>query len=295
MKQSRSNLITRRQALVSLATISAGAIIKPSSIFCSPVKDKIRFAVIGDWGSGDSDQVNTAKQMFASHQRDSFDFIISAGDNIYPNGSGRYFGKNFEQPFSDLLKDRVKFYAVLGNHDVESGRKDQLEYPLFNMGGQSCYKIERGQGLADFFMLDSTDFGATQTTWLESSLRDSKAKWKIAVFHHPIYSSGKKHGSATGLRRILEPMFTRYGVQVAFSGHDHIYERTVPQQGIQYFVSGAGGRIRRGDVDLGSGFRAASYDESSHFMLIEVDDKQVSFQAVNEAGAVVDNGLIKQV
>lgn len=295
MKQSKSNLITRRQALVSLATISAGAIIKPSSIFCSPVKDKIRFAVIGDWGSGDSDQVNTAKQMFASHQRDSFDFIISAGDNIYPNGSGRYFGRNFEQPFSDLLKDRVKFYAVLGNHDVESGRKDQLEYPLFNMGGQNCYKIERGQGLADFFMLDSTDFGATQTTWLESSLRDSKAKWKIAVFHHPIYSSGKKHGSATGLRRILEPMFTRYGVQVAFSGHDHIYERTVPQQGIQYFVSGAGGRIRRGDVDLGSRFRAASYDENSHFMLIEVDDKQVSFQAVSEAGAVVDNGLIKQV
>jgi len=294
VKQSIGNLITRREALISLATISAGALIKSSSIFCSPVKDKIRFAVIGDWGSGDSDQVNTAKQMFASHQRDSFDFIISAGDNIYPNGSGRYFGKNFEQPFSDLLKDRVKFYAVLGNHDVESGRKDQLEYPLFNMGGQSCYKIERGQGLAEFFMLDSTDFGATQTTWLENSLRDSKAKWKIAVFHHPIYSSGKKHGSATGLRRILEPIFTRYGVQVVFSGHDHIYERTVPQQGIQYFVSGAGGRIRRGDVDLGSRFRAASYDESSHFMLIEVDDKQVSFQAVNEAGAVVDNGLIKQ-
>ena len=294
MKQSIGNLITRREALISLATISAGAFIKSSSIFCSPVKDKIRFAVIGDWGSGDSDQVNTAKQMFASHQRDSFDFIISAGDNIYPNGSGRYFDRNFEQPFSDLLKDRVKFYAVLGNHDVESGRKDQLEYPLFNMGGQSCYKIERGQGLAEFFMLDSTDFGATQTTWLENSLRDSKAKWKIAVFHHPIYSSGKKHGSATGLRRILEPIFTRYGVQVVFSGHDHIYERTVPQQGIQYFVSGAGGRIRRGDVDLGSRFRAASYDESSHFMLIEVDDKQVSFQAVNEAGAVVDNGLIKQ-
>ena len=99
MRQSKSNLITRRQALISLATISAGAIIKPSLIFCSPVKDKIRFAVIGDWGSGDSDQVDTAGQMFASHKRDPFDFIISAGDNIYPNGSGRYFGRNFEQPF----------------------------------------------------------------------------------------------------------------------------------------------------------------------------------------------------
>lgn len=294
MKQNGSNLITRRQAIFSLAAISAGTLIKPSSIFCSPVNDKISFAVIGDWGSGDSDLVNTAGQMFAAHQRDSFDFVISAGDNIYPNGSGRYFGRNFEQPFSGLLKDQVKFYAVLGNHDVESGRKDQLEYPLFNMGGQNYYKFERGGGLAEFFMLDSTDFGSTQALWLENSLRDSKAKWKIAVFHHPIYSSGKKHGSATGLRRILEPMFTHYGVNVVFSGHDHVYERTRPQKGIQYFVSGAGGKIRRGDVDLRSEFRAVSYDESSHFMLIEVEDKQVSFQAVSEAGAVVDSGLIKQ-
>src|SRR6185295_12076744 len=294
VKQSIGNLITRREALISLATISAGAFIKSSSIFCSPVKDKIRFAVIGDWGSGDSDQVNTAKQMFASHQRDSFDFIISAGDNIYPNGSGRYFGRNFEQPFSDLLKDRVKFYAVLGNHDVESGRKDQLEYPLFNMGGQSCYKIERGQGLAEFFMLDSTDFGATQTTWLENSLRSSKAKWKIAVFHHPIYSSGKSHGSAIGLRKRLEPLFTRYGVNVALSGHDHIYERTKPQQGIQYFVSGAAGKVRRGDVDRGSGFTAASFDDDNHYMVIEIGENEVKFEAISETGGVVDSGSIKQ-
>jgi predicted MPP superfamily phosphohydrolase len=294
VKQKQSNLITRRQALISLATISAGAFIKSSLIYSSPVKDKLRFSVIGDWGSGDSDQVKTASQMFSAHRRGSFDFIISAGDNIYPNGSGRYFGSNFEQPFSDLLKDQVKFYSVLGNHDVESGRKDQLEYPLFNMGGQNYYKFEKGDGLAEFFMLDSTDFGSTQTYWLESSLRDSRAKWKIAVFHHPIYSSGKKHGSATGLRRILEPLFTRYGVSVVFSGHDHIYERTVPQQGVQYFVSGAGGKIRRGDVEMESRFRAASYDEESHFMLIEVSHEHISFQAVNESGTVVDSGVIKQ-
>jgi predicted phosphodiesterase len=294
VKQNDGSLLTRRQAIISLATISAGAFIKPSLIYSSPVQDKVRFAVIGDWGTGDTDEVGTAKQMFASHQRGSFDFVIAAGDNIYPNGSGRHFNQNFEQPFAGLIKDKVKFYAVLGNHDVESGRKDQLEYPLFNMGGQNYYKFERGEGLAEFFMLDSTDFGATQTTWLENSLRASRAKWKIAVFHHPIYSSGKKHGSATGLRKILEPMFIHYGVNVAFSGHDHIYERTKPQQGIQYFVTGAGGKIRRGDVDLKSNLRAVSYDEDSHFMLIEVDDKEVRFQAITETGAVIDSGLVQQ-
>lgn len=291
MKQKK---ITRRQAILSIATISAGALIKPYSAFCSPVDGKIRFAVIGDWGTGDKHQIGIARQMFASHQRTPFDFVVSAGDNVYPNGSGRYFDRNFEQPFANLLKDRVKFYTVLGNHDVDAGRQDQCQYPLFNMGGQNYYKIERGSGLAEFFMLDSNDFGLTQTTWLESSLSASKAKWKIAVFHHPIYSSGKQHGSATGLRKRLEPLFTRYRVNVAFSGHDHIYERTKPQQGIQYFVSGAGGKVRRGDIDRGSGITAASFDDDNHFMVIEIDDNQVSFQAISEAGGVVDKGLVKQ-
>lgn len=290
----KQNKITRRQAILSIATISAGTLIKPSSAFCSPVDDKIRFAVIGDWGTGDKHQLGISRQMFGAHQRAPLDFVVSVGDNIYPNGSGRYFDRGFEQPFAPLLKDRVKFYTVLGNHDVDAGREDQCQYPLFNMGGQNYYKIERGNGLAEFFMLDSTDFGSTQTTWLESSLKASRAKWKIAVFHHPIYSSGKQHGSAVGLRKRLEPLFTRYGVSVAFSGHDHIYERTKPQQGIQYFVSGAGGKVRRGDVDRGSGLSAASFDDDNHYMVIEIDDKQVSFQAISETGDVVDKGLVKQ-
>ena len=286
--------ITRRQALLSIATISAGTLVKPSSVFCSPVDDKIRFALLGDWGTGDRHQIGIGRQMLAAHQRTPFDFVVSSGDNVYPNGSGRYFDKNFEQPFASLLKDRVKFYTVLGNHDVREGRQDQCQYALFNMTGQNYYKIEKGNGIAEFFMIDSTDFDATQQNWLEISLRQSKAKWKIAVFHHPIYSSGKTHGSAVGLRKRLEPLFTRYGVNVALSGHDHIYERTHPQKGIQYFVSGAGGEVRRGDVDRKSGLSAASFDDDNHFMVIEIGGNQMSFEAISETGVVVDHGLVKQ-
>jgi len=232
--------------------------------------------------------------MFTAHQRTPFDFILAAGDNIYPNGSGRHFGKHFEQPFADLIRSRVDFYAVLGNHDVLEGRNDQRHYPLFNMGGQNYYRLARSNGVFEFFMLDSTDFDRTQMTWLENALRDSRAKWKVAVFHHPIYSSARKHGSAVGLRKQIEPLFTRYGVNVAFSGHDHVYERTKPQQGIQYFVTGAGGQLRRGDVDLSSSIRAASFDEDNHFMIIEIDERQISFQAISERGIVIDSGMIEQ-
>ncbi|MEW6736477.1 MAG: metallophosphoesterase, partial [Acidobacteriota bacterium] len=281
MDKKQGNLITRRQTLSALATLAAGALIKPSSIFCIEPAKKLRVAIIGDWGSGNDQQRNIGKQMLKAHQRSPFDFIVTAGDNIYPNGNSHYFNSNFEQPYAGLLRDNISFYAVLGNHDVADGRQDQCQYPLFNMNGQNYYSLKKGDGLVEFFMLDSTDFDLTQAAWLETALQISTAKWKIVVFHHPIYSSGKRHGSSLKLRKKLEPLLVRYRVNAAFSGHDHIYERTLPQQGIQYFVTGAAGKVRQGDIDLKSNLSAATFDQDNHFMVIEITDKQIEFQAIS--------------
>lgn len=291
-----TNGISRRQALQSIAALATGALIRPASVFAAdPAKNKVRLAIIGDWGTGDHDSNGIAAQMFNSHQKSPLDFVIAAGDNIYPDGGGRHFEKHFERPFAPLIKDRVNFYAVLGNHDVEDGRQDQCRYSKFNMGGSCYYTIKQGDGLAEFFMMDSTDLDAAQMGWIEQSLKTSTAKWKIAVLHHPLYSSGTKHGSNANLRKMLEPLFTKYGVRAAFSGHDHIYERVKPQQGIQYFVTGAGGKTRRGGVKMNSPIREASFDQDNHFMLIEIDDRQISFQAISEPGGVVDSGVINAV
>jgi predicted phosphodiesterase len=294
MESNKTNLISRRQAILSLATITAGTLVKPASIFgVEPVKNKVRFAVIGDWGTGCEEQAGICRMMIETHKKSAFDFILAAGDNIYPNGSGRYFSKKFEQPFAKLLEDQVKFYAVLGNHDVEEGRQDQTTYPLFNMAGKNYYTVSKGDGLVDFFMLDTTDYHQAQAFWLENALKTSTAKWKIALFHHPLYSSGKKHGSNPKLRMQIEPLFIKYGVTVAFAGHDHMYERVKVQQGVQHFVTGAGGKMRRGDINRNSGITAASFSEDNHFMLIEVDDKEVRFEAISEQGNVVDNGALR--
>jgi predicted MPP superfamily phosphohydrolase len=295
MARIKPDLITRRQAIASLATLATGALLKPASIFgFKPADSKTRFAVVGDFGTGGSDEFAVAAQMLETHHRSPLDLVLTVGDNIYPNGSARHFVKHFEEPFAGLLKERVKFYAVLGNHDVEEGRKDQLGYPLFNMGGSNFYSFGRGNGLVDFFMLDSTDFDSGQAYWVENSLRESHAKWKIVALHHPIYSSGKKHGSDMKLRKTLEPLFTRYHVQVVFAGHDHVYERTIPQQGVQYFITGAGGQIRRGDIDKNSPLRAASFDRDNSFMYLEVGEEEMSFKSISEKGEVVDSGVIKQ-
>ena len=255
----------------------------------------VKFAVIGDSGRGTPPQFEIAARMAAYLERFHFPFVIMLGDNIYEGpATPEDYRRKFEEPYRALLDKRIKFYAVLGNHDVREGRQDQRDYPLFNMTGQYYYSLKKGDGLVEFFLLDSNDLGAEQLAWLENALRASTAKWKIATFHHPLYSSGKRHGSSDSRRRLLEPLFTKYGVNVVFSAHDHMYERTKPQQGIQYFVTGAGGKTRRGTVDLKSEIRAASYDEDNHFMLVEVDDKQVSFQAIGETGAIIDSGSIKQ-
>ena len=292
MLQLNSRRVTRRDALRGIGAITAAALVRPSFAFAQPVKTSIRFTVLGDWGTGDAKGNGIAMQMARAHGVAPLDFVIAAGDNIYPDGSGRNFLKNFESPFASLLKERMKFYAVLGNHDVRDGRQDQRQYPLFNMGGQCYYTVKQGDGLAEFFMLDSTDFDSVQAAWLDGALKASTAKWKIAVFHHPIYSSGETHGSDVGLRKKLEPLFVKYGVKAVFSGHDHLYERTKPQHGIQYFVTGAGGKVRRGDTNLKSPFRALSFDDDNHFMQVEVDDSKIAFKTISRTGDVIDSGAI---
>jgi hypothetical protein len=127
---------------------------------------------------------------------------------------------------------------------------------------------------------------------LESELRKSDERWKICFFHHPLYSSGGTHGPATELRSILEPLFFQNRVSVVFSGHEHFYERIKPQRGIYYFISGAAGQLRRGDIRK-TDLTAKGFDQDNHFMLVEIDGDQMHFQVVSRAKTIVDSGVIE--
>jgi 3',5'-cyclic AMP phosphodiesterase CpdA len=252
--------------------------------------DAIRFIVFGDSGRGDTHQYELARMMVAHQWNQFYDTALMLGDNIYPDGDPADLAAKFERPYAELLIRGVSFHAVLGNHDVKKGREGQINYPKFNMGGRAYYSFAKGDGLVEFFALDSTRFDYQQRHWLEESLQASQAKWKIAFFHHPLYSSADRHGSDFDLRAQLEPLLVRYGVDAAFSGHDHIYERTKPQQGVQYFTSGAGSRIRRGDLKRNTPFFATGYDEVSSFMSVDLTPERFTFKTIDLAGKVVDSG-----
>lgn len=228
----------------------------------------VRFVAIGDMGTGKRAQLAVARQMMIYHDERPYDTALMLGDNIYPRGSASDFREKFELPYAELLRRGVRFYASLGNHDVRRGREAQVNYNLFNMGGRSYYSFTKGDGLVEFFTLDSTRMDDEQLRWLADALQNSKARWKLAFFHHPLYSSGKRHGSSERLRLRLEPVLVNGGVAAVFSGHDHVYERTRPQQGVQYFVSGAAGKLRRGNINRRSSLFAAGNDAVNSFMYV---------------------------
>ena len=244
--------------------------------------------MIGDSGTGDRAQYEVAQRMEAYRQATKFDFVIMLGDNIYGSHSPRDFVKKFEQPYKPLLDAGVKFYASLGNHDDPD---DERLYKPFNMGGERYYAFRKGE--AGFFALDSNYMDPKQLSWLEQNLKDSQGTWKICFFHHPLYSSARKHGPATDLRLLLEPLFVKYGVNVVFAGHEHVYERILPQKGIYYFTEGSSGQLRAGGLDR-SDITANGFDSDRAFMLVEVADDQMYFEAVSRAGKVVDSGVIQR-
>jgi hypothetical protein len=252
-----------------------------------PVKEgSLRFAVIGDSGTGGSAQYEVGRQLALYDQKFPFTMVLMLGDNLYGGESPRDFEKKFERPYQPLLNSGVKFYAALGNHDDPS----QRSYKFFNMNGERFYTFRPKSGIR-FFALDSNYMDPKQLEWLETQLQQSASDWKICFFHHPLYSSGEKHGSSVELRKILEPIFIKYGVNVVFSGHEHFYERIKPQSGIYYFISGAAGQLRRGNVGR-TELTAKAFDSDNHFMLVEIAGDEMYFETVSRSGQVVDSGVI---
>jgi hypothetical protein len=275
-----------RRAFLALA--AAATRLRPTTISLAQSPKPVRFIAFGDSGTGDEQQAALARGMATQE----FEFALMLGDNIYPDGNKADVAAKFGRPYAELLKRGVRFYASLGNHDVKAGREWEINYPNFNMGGHHYYSFVQGDKLVEFFALDSNYFDATQAQWLERGLAASTARWKIAFFHHPLYSSGSTHGSTLSLRAKLEPLLVKHGVAVVLSGHDHIYERLKPQKSVQYFVSGAGGKLRRGDLRDNSPLTAYGNDEVSSYMLFEATAERLSFKALDASGRTLDSGEI---
>lgn len=240
------------------------------------------FAVMGDSGSGDLPQQQVAKAMvtyFETARR--FPFVLMLGDNLYHDD----YENEFLIPYKPLLDRGVKFYATLGNHD----RDLEQHFKPFNMEDRDRYSFDEGN--ARFVALNSNHpADAEQMKWLDTAFTGAGGKWRIAFFHHPLYSSGIHEAEGRDvIRPAFEDSLVRNQVTVVFSGHEHLYERIEPQRGIHYFVSGGGGRnlykVQPRDFD------EVAVSEH-HFMVVQIAGNRLLFEAITHAQKLIDCGVV---
>jgi 3',5'-cyclic AMP phosphodiesterase CpdA len=279
----------RGLALVVLVVATVAAPVAPPLTLPS-LSGSCRFAVIGDSGTGGEPQYRVGERLAEARTRFPFDVVLMLGDNVYGADRAVDMERKFTRPYRTLLDAGVTFRAALGNHDDPR----QRFFAPFHMEGRRYYTFRCSRDSVRFFALDSNYMTPEQVAWLEDSLRAATERWKIAYFHHPIYSTGATHGSDVGLRKTLEPLLLAHGVDVVFNGHEHFYERLRPQHGVQYFIAGGAGKLNRDDIGRDPALFAKGYDRGHHFMLVEVAGDALFFQAVSDDGVTIDAGTIRR-
>jgi hypothetical protein len=279
--------------------------------------DKLRFFVIGDFGSGDDAQRSVAAAMIKEFNRLAGDnpvrFVITTGDNIYGtlgfllrfNNTGDrdiHWESRFFRPYEQLIS-HIPFYPSLGNHDGNEteSRGDLAQYlDNFFFPAPSTparyYRFSYG-GLADFFALDSSsnsEQGAPrpayakngdQHKWLQENLSQSRVPWKIPYMHHPPFNAGPRHPAALDdLSHFIDEM-KRHDVKVSFSGHEHNFQfskKNGATGNIRFVLSGAGGELRRGSVT--SSMERADIEGWAavlNFLSVEIEGREMRIQPIS--------------
>ncbi|HTL86248.1 MAG TPA: metallophosphoesterase family protein [Acidimicrobiia bacterium] len=251
-----------------------------------PKDEPVRILAFGDSGGGGTDQKQLARWMADF----PYDLIIHTGDIAYDDGSLGQFEDNVFGIYHELFRN-VPFFPAAGNHEYKTlqGRPFRDVFALPGDSGEKWYSFDWGR--VHFAALDTeADYG-TQMKWLEQDLAASELPWKIVFLHRPPYSSGA-HGSDTRLRNMLAPIVERHQVQLVLAGHDHDYERMAPQHGVNYIVTGGGGK---GTYAVGHSKFTAFSEEVIHFIYLEVKTDEMTVHAVDATGAEFDSVTIPRL
>ena len=287
---------------------------------------EISFLVLGDWGrDGEYHQSDVASTMGIVADSMGADFVISTGDNFYSNGVSSVDDSQWMSSFEMVYTApslNIPWYAVLGNHDYRGNWKAQIDYSETSSRWRMpapyyTVKYQLGDSTSvQLFFLDTNPFPLCynlnpltwrlwfkgtkkQMRWFEESLAASDAVWKIVVAHHGLYSTGARHGNTGSLKKKVEPLLEKYGVQAYFNGHDHSLQHQDPERNhVQFFTSGAGSDLHDMDEDTGEtrfaqsiqGFMAARLTpDTLHIQIIDYQGNLLYSTAVGRDGNVMEN------
>ena len=247
--------------------------------------------------------------------------ILTAGDNIYAgrrilglpvlaSNTGDedddwFF--TFFQPYRYMI-NRVPVYPCIGNHDTaETEEHDDRDQLLDNMyirerlaadevADRSSidpglfYRFRYGRDI-EFICLDTSKEGffhgkrlfeyPSHWAWIERTFADAdRVTWRLPFCHHPPFCAGPQHRNTDRMERLL-PLFTAGGVRAVFSGHEHNFQHS-RTGGIDYFVTGAGSKVRTGAPTHFDEAHTVSWADTAHFLLVTIAGNSMTVRAVGE-------------
>ncbi len=269
-----------------------GFLREPPAVFSVAEEDKaVRVLMLGDFGFGAAEnrqlagegQTQVAAAMLRFHRLIPHDFGLTLGDNFYPDGMPGLTDPRWRTLWHGLYDALgIKFYATLGNHDwhAADSAATQILYSRQNESWRlpaPYYSFSAGP--AQFFALDTTAFSEAQARWLKEGLLRSRARWKIAYGHHPIYSHGRHGGTQRLIQRLLPIL--KAGADAYFAGHEHDMQHLKPEAGLHFFINGVGGApIRTTQYGVRSLFALRAYG----FVSLAVDVERLDVKFIGTEG-----------
>jgi len=253
----------------------------------------VRFAVIGDYGTGDQPSADVAALVATW----GVDFVITVGDNNYPSGEAETLDENVGQfwhswihPYTGTYGPGAtenRFWPCPGNHDYnyEVGFEPYTDYFVLP-GNERYYEVVRGPVHlfcvnSDINEPDTFDHDGVQAGWLEAALAASTSPWRVVFQHHPPYSSGT-YGPDTNRQWAFGP----WGANLVLSGHEHDYERLIIDD-LTHVITGTGGTGTRSVGTFLEGSQAFWTDRHGA-VLVELSSAWGHFVSYDTLGAIGD-------
>ena len=281
----------------------------------------LSFCVIGDWGRyGDYYQKGVEQQLSSAITGVGASFIISTGDNIYPSGVISEYDPAWKYAYEDVYNSyptHINWYVVLGNHDYKTNPDAEVAYSKISARWHMparYFSIKKNIGkdsanTAEFFFIDTTPFQkdyykepdyashvagndtTAQLNWLINGLKNSTAKWKFVIGHHPLYSAGKRKGKLGDMIDAFRDIFEKYKVDAYFCGHEHQLE-VDKEDGYHFyqFISGAGSESTAVTNAPYTKFTAQDYG----FLTAGISGNEMLVQYINSDGKILYTTTIKK-
>jgi hypothetical protein len=240
------------------------------------------FAVVGDFGSGTSNETAVASLIESWHP----DFVLTVGDNAYPEGSKQLLDRDIFEPYAAVMRESAWFPA-LGNHDVEADEGRPELDAFHSLGAERWYRFTWGN--AGFAVLDSDTTVAPGSPQLRFASRAlaRRSCFRLAAWHHPPWEP-RGRPLSPGLRRNIVPLVEKDGVQIVFVGHLHAYARSRPHHGVVYVAVGTGGASLDDDARKLTIPLARVVQRRFGALRVDVSGRRARFRYVTTDGRVRD-------